>query len=55
MKKILLLCLLYVFQLVMHAQMADKIELTPDNELLGLGKQHIFKSNVLQEERPIII
>lgn len=55
MKKILLVCILSVFQLGIHAQVAEKIELTPDNELLGLGKQHILKSNVLQEERPIII
>ena len=42
-KKILLLGILSVCQLSMHAQVAEKIELTPDNDLLGLGKQHILK------------
>ncbi|MGN7514865.1 MAG: alpha/beta hydrolase-fold protein [Allomuricauda sp.] len=38
-----------------NAQVAHKIETTEDQQLLGLGTQHIFKSTVLQEERPIII
>ncbi len=38
-----------------NAQVAHKIEITEDQQLLGLGTQQIFKSTVLQEERPIII
>jgi len=38
-----------------NAQIAEKIELTKENRLLGLGTQHILKSEVLQENRPIII
>ncbi|MDC6388970.1 alpha/beta hydrolase-fold protein [Maribacter sp. PR1] len=38
-----------------YTQVAEKIEMTQDWQLLGLGKQHILKSNILQEERPIII
>ena len=37
------------------AQIADKIALTADNQLLGLGRQYVLTSKVLQEERPIII
>ena len=43
------------FQLIANAQLADKIELTEDNQLLGLGTQYILKSEILQEDRPIII
>lgn len=43
------------FQLIANAQVADKIELTEDNQLLGLGTQYILKSEILQEDRPIII
>ena len=43
------------FQFNANAQLADKIELTEDNQLLGLGTQHILKSEILQEDRPIII
>ena len=43
------------FQFSANAQLADKIELTEDNQLLGLGTQHILKSEILQEDRPIII
>jgi len=38
-----------------NAQIAEKIELTNDNLLLGLGTQYFLKSEVLQEDRPIII
>jgi predicted alpha/beta superfamily hydrolase len=38
-----------------NAQIAEKIELTNDNQLLGLGTQHLLKSEILQEDRPIII
>ena len=43
------------FQFSANAQLADKIELTEDNQLLGLGTQYILKSEILQEDRPIII
>jgi len=43
------------FQFSAYAQLADKIELTEDNQLLGLGTQYILKSEILQEDRPIII
>lgn len=54
--KILLSALFIVFvQYSMSAQIADKIELTKDYQLLGLGTQYILKSEILQEDRPIII
>jgi predicted alpha/beta superfamily hydrolase len=37
------------------AQLARKIELTSDNKLAGLGQQHLIQSEILQEERPIIV
>ena len=54
--KILLSALFIVLvQYSMSAQIAEKIELTKDNQLLGLGTQYILKSEILQEDRPIII
>jgi len=54
--KILLSVLFIVLvQYSMSAQIAEKIELTKDNLLLGLGTQYILKSEILQEDRPIII
>ncbi|AYN67350.1 alpha/beta hydrolase [Euzebyella marina] len=38
-----------------YGQLARKIEMTDDNRLLGLGTQHIIKSDILNEERPIVI
>jgi predicted alpha/beta superfamily hydrolase len=46
---------LIFFQFSVHAQLADKIQLTEDNQLLGLGTQYILKSEILKEDRPIII
>ena len=46
---------LIFFQFSVHAQLADRIELTEDHQLLGLGTQYILKSEILQEDRPIII
>ncbi|UAM99058.1 alpha/beta hydrolase [Polaribacter litorisediminis] len=43
------------FQLIAYAQIADKIDVTEDNQLLGLGTHYILKSEILQEDRPIII
>ena len=42
-------------QFNVSAQISEKIELTKDNQLLGLGTQYLLKSEVLQEDRPIII
>lgn len=39
----------------LYGQLANTIEMTEDNQLLGLGTQHIIKSDILNEERPIII
>ena len=38
-----------------YAQISEKIQLSKDNQLLGLGTQYILKSKILLEERPIII
>lgn len=51
---IIVLSIIFI-QFSANAQLADKIELTEDNQLLGLGTQHILKSAILQEDRPIII
>ena len=54
--KISLSILFLIFsQFSASAQLADEIPLTADNQLLGLGTQYILKSNILQEDRPIII
>jgi len=54
--RILLSALFIIFfQLNVIAQLADKIEMTEDNQLLGLGTQYILQSDILQEDRPIII
>lgn len=37
------------------AQISEKIPLSKDNQLLGLGTQYILKSEILHDERPIII
>lgn len=55
MKKVFILFTFILFQLSTYGQLANKIELTEDNRLIGLGQQHILKSKILQEERPIII
>ncbi len=39
----------------LYGQVANKIDLTEDGQLLGLGTQHILKSIILEEERPIIV
>ena len=39
----------------LFGQVANKIDLTEDGQLLGLGTQHILKSIILEEERPIIV
>lgn len=38
-----------------NAQLANKIDMTEDGQLLGLGSQHMFTSKVLGEDRPILI
>jgi len=37
------------------AQISEPIPLTEDQQLLGLGRQHLLRSEILDEERPIII
>jgi len=54
-KKSLSALFIIFFQLIMSAQISEKIELSSDNQLLGLGTQYILKSEILHEERPIII
>ena len=39
----------------LSAQISEKIPLSKDHQLLGLGRQYILKSGILEEERPIII
>ena len=54
-KKSLLVLFIIFFRLIMSAQISEKIELSSDNQLLGLGTQYNLKSQILHEERPIII
>lgn len=49
------LLFLICFQFNLKAQVAEKIELTKDNQLLGLGKYFTVKSEIMPEDRPIII
>ncbi|WMI64780.1 alpha/beta hydrolase-fold protein [Aestuariibaculum sp. YM273] len=49
------LIILGLVKVELYGQLANKIEMTNDNQLLGLGTQHIIKSDILNEERPIII
>lgn len=46
---------IFFFQFSAKAQLAERIPLTTDNQLMGLGTQYILKSDILQEERPIIV
>lgn len=52
---LILIITLILFHQQTNAQLANKIELTEDHQLLGLGTQHILKSTILNEERPIVI
>ena len=54
-KNLLAVLVITFFQFSANGQLAEKIELTEDNQLLGLGTQYILKSEILQEDRPIII
>ena len=54
-KTLLSVFLIAFVQFNTNAQISEKIELSKDNQLLGLGTQHILKSKILQEQRPIII
>lgn len=51
----LLAIFLICCQLSIKAQLAEKVELTKDNQLLGLGTYYTVRSEILQEDRPIII
>ncbi|MDF2157116.1 alpha/beta hydrolase-fold protein [Algoriphagus sp. CAU 1675] len=55
MRTILVILAFTFSQLSVNAQLARNIEMTPDNQLLGLGQQHLIQSEILQEERPIIV
>lgn len=55
MKKILLILSLSLFYFSSFSQLAKPIELTADNRLLGLGERHVLSSEILKEERPVII
>lgn len=54
-KNTLIIIIVAFMYVNVNAQIAEKIELTNDNQLLGLGTQYILKSEVLQENRPVII
>jgi predicted alpha/beta superfamily hydrolase len=49
------LVLLGLSQVRLLGQVANKIDLTDEGQLLGLGSQHIIESTILKEDRPIII
>lgn len=55
MKKSFLLVAFFLLQVMVYGQLAEKIELTSDNKLIGLGEQHILPSKILNEDRPIIV
>lgn len=54
-KKMLFVLFIVCLQTNVSAQISEKIELSKDNQLLGLGTQYILKSEILKEKRPIII
>ncbi|RAI92101.1 alpha/beta hydrolase-fold protein [Algoriphagus yeomjeoni] len=54
-KRIVGVLIFALFQLSAQAQLAQKVELTPDSQLLGLGKQYLIQSGLLQEQRPILV
>ena len=60
MKEKLIAQLLYIGLVVLcyhqsNAQIANKIDITEDGQLLGLGIQHMYKSKILEGDRPILI
>lgn len=54
-KRLLFIAIMVLGYHQSNAQLATKIAMTEDYQLLGLGTQHIIKSDILKEERPIII
>ena len=52
---LIILILFIISNTIVYAQISEKIELSKDNQLLGLGTQYILNSEILYEERPIII
>ncbi|WP_417237112.1 alpha/beta hydrolase-fold protein [Bizionia paragorgiae] len=54
-KQLMLITIMALCYHQSNAQVANKIEMTEDYQLLGLGTQHIIKSGILNKERPIII
>lgn len=55
MKKIFIALVFLLSNISVTSQVADKIQLTTDHQLLGLGKQYVISSKILNEERPIIV
>lgn len=53
--KLIIFSIAILMQYHSYSQLANKIELSEDNHLLGLGVQHNFQSEILNEERPVII
>ncbi len=54
-KQIILITIVVLSCHQSNAQLAHKIEMTEDYQLLGLGTQHKIQSDILKEERPVII
>lgn len=54
-KQIMLVAIVVLSCHQSNAQLANKIEMTEDYQLLGLGTQHKLQSDILNEERPVII
>ena len=54
-KSLLAVVFIFFMQCNVSGQISEKIALSKDNQLLGLGTEYILKSEILQEERPIII
>lgn len=54
-KQLMFIAIMVLGHCQLNAQLANTINMTEDGQLLGLGTQHILKSKVLEEDRPIII
>lgn len=54
-KRLMFIAIMVLGYCQLNAQLANTIDMTEDGQLLGLGTQHMFKSNVLEVDRPIII
>lgn len=54
-KQIMLVAIVVLSCHQSNSQLANKIEMTEGYQLLGLGTQHKIQSDILKEERPVII